>query len=266
MAKIIKKSVRSRNLWMKTKRTEKSPPRREKILLVDDDEIFREEFVECFSGYGFIQAADGNEALKILKKPNEIDLVIMDVRMPGIDGLSLLEKINEIASDVGTIIVTGYSSKEVVLRALRGKADDYMEKPFDLEKARVVIEKVLNAKNGGYRNDAADTAGKIEHVKRFLSRNSSRKVSLKDAAEAVCLSPKYLSRIFQEREGTGFNEYKLELKMTEAKNLLKETAYNVDQISEKLGYQNTESFIRQFKKTAGQTPSGYRKKIRGNSR
>lgn len=251
---------------MKKIKKEKSRPVQEKILLVDDDKIFREEFMECFCGYGFIQAADGNEALKILKKPNEIDLVIMDVRMPGIDGLSLLEKIKEIASDVGTIIVTGYSSKETILRALRGKADDYIEKPFDIEKARAVIEKVLNIKKDGYRNDAADTAGKIEHVKRFLSRNSSRKVSLKDAADAVCLSPKYLSRIFQEHEETGFNEYKLGLKMAEARNLLEQTAYNVNQISDRLGYQDTESFVRQFKKTTGQTPAGYRKKVHGRAR
>ena len=265
MSIMTKKPVGSGRLSAKRSKTGNARPRQEQILLVDDDEIFREEFVECFSGYGFIQAANGDEALKVLKKPNEIDLVIMDVRMPGMDGLSLLEKIRELASDAGTIVITGYSSKEVVLRALRGKADDFLEKPFDIEKARGVIEKVLNAKNGGYRNDAADTAGKIEHVKRFLSRNSSRKISLKDAADAVCLSPKYLSRIFREREGTGFNEYKLELKMAEAKNILKKTAYNVDQIADKLGYQNTESFIRQFKKIAGATPAAYRRKIRGKS-
>lgn len=251
---------------MKKAETRKNPPRQEKILLVDDDAVFREEFVDCFGGYGFIQAADGNEALQILKKPNEIDLVVMDVRMPGIDGLSLLEKINQIAPGVGTIIITGYSSKEVVLRALRGKADDFLEKPFDIEKARAVIEKVLNVKKDGYRSEAADVAGKMEHVKRFLVRNLSRKVSLKDAADVVFLSPKYLSRIFREHEGTGFNDYKLGLKMGEAKKLLTQTAYNVDQISDKLGYQNTESFIRQFKKMTGRTPSGYRKKTRGKVR
>jgi YesN/AraC family two-component response regulator len=261
-----KRPVREPKTSGKKAMTPADLPRREQILLVDDDAIFREEFVECFSGYGFIQAADGAQALKILKRPNEIDLVIMDVRMPGIDGLSLLEKIKDTASGAGTIVITGYSSKEVVLRALRGKADDFLEKPFDLEKARSVIEKVLNARKEGYRNDAADTAGKIEHVKHFLSRNSSRKVSLKDAAAAVCLSPKYLSRIFREYAGTGFNEYKLELKMAEAKNLLTQTAYNVDQISDRLGYQNTESFIRQFKKISKRTPSVYRKKMRGGPR
>ncbi len=248
---------------MKKKKARESLPRREKILLVDDDSVFREEFTECFSGYEFLQAADGAEALRILKAPNEIDLVIMDVRMPGLDGLSLLEQINKTASGVATMIVTGYSSKETVLRALRGKADDFLEKPFDIEKVRAAIDRVLNLRKTGYRGDAADTAGKIEHVKRYLTRNSSRKVSLKDAAAAVFLSPKYLSRIFQEHQGTGFNEYKLELKMAEAEGLLRQTAYNIDQISEKLGYQNTESFIRQFKKTTGATPAGYRRKARG---
>ncbi|OGS50054.1 MAG: hypothetical protein A3J79_04580 [Elusimicrobia bacterium RIFOXYB2_FULL_62_6] len=251
---------------MKKNAAGKRRPCRETILLVDDDEIFREEFAECFSEYRFCQAADGKEALAVLKKPNEIDLVIMDVRMPGMDGLALLERIRETAPGAGTIVVTGFGSKEVVLRALRGRADDYVEKPFDVEKTRAVIEAVLDSRRGGYRNDAADAAGKIEHVKRFLVRNLSRKVSLKDAAAAVCLSPKYLSRLFRERDRAGFSGYRLKLKMGEAKRLLARTGYNMDQISGRLGYQNTESFIRQFKKLAALTPAEYRRRLRRRGR
>jgi len=234
---------------------------REKILLVDDDAIFREEFAECLGEYEVLQAATGEEALAILKKPNEINLVMLDVRMPGMGGLAALEKIAEIAPEAGTVILTGYGSKEVVIRALRGKADDFIEKPFDIAKTRAIVEKVLAAKKDGYRPEAADLGDKIEHVKRFLRRNCLRKVSLQDAAQAVCLSPKYLSRVFWEQSGSSFNEYKLGLKMDAAKELLKETGYNVDQISAKLGYQNTESFIRQFKKVAGCTPRAYRGKM-----
>lgn len=247
---------------MKKKQAAQRRDGREKILLVDDDEIFREEFMECFADYRFFQAADGREALAILKRPNEIDLVIMDVRMPGMDGLALLEKIKELDPGVGAIITTGFGSKEVVLQALRGRADDYIEKPFDIEKTRSVIEGVLSARREGYHNDSADASGKIAHVKRFLIRNISRKVSLKSAAEAVCLSPKYLSRLFREHGGVGFSEYKLKLKVAEAKGLLKRTGYNMDQISDRLGYQNTESFIRQFKKLVKETPAAYRRKRR----
>ncbi|HBA60245.1 MAG TPA: hypothetical protein DCZ92_05420 [Elusimicrobia bacterium] len=248
---------------MQKKKRGKDLPGREQILLVDDDAVFREEFVECFSGYRFTLAACAEEALAILKKPNEIDLVIMDVKMPGMDGLALLEKIKELAPGTSTIIETAYGSKEVLLKVLRGKADDYIEKPFDIEKTRGVIENVLNGRKGGYSNSTAGTEDKIAHVKLFLSRNASRKVSLKDAAAAVCLNPKYLSRLFQEHAGVGFNEYRLRLKLQEAKALLTGTGCNVDQVSDKLGYQNTGSFIRQFKKLSGLTPAGYRKKHRG---
>lgn len=247
---------------MKGKKAAERRAGRESILLVDDDEVFREEFAECFADYRFFQAGNGREALAVLKKPNEIDLVIMDVRMPGMDGLALLERIKGLAPGIGTIITTGFGSKEVVLQALRGRADDYIEKPFDIEKARAVIENVLSARKEDYHNDSADAAGKVEHVKRFLIRNLSRKVSLKSAAEAVCLSPKYLSRLFREHGGVGFSAYKLKLKMDEAKGFLKRTGYNMDQISDRLGYQNTESFIRQFKKLVKETPAAYRRKRR----
>gem|GEM_PF-444070 len=233
---------------------------RKRILLVDDDRIFRDEFVECFGEYGFVQASGAREALRALKRPNELGLVIMEIRLPGMDGLSLLEKINEGAFGVGTIVLTGYGSKEAALRALRGKADDFLEKPFDPAKVRAAIEKALSAREDG------SGAGAIERVKRFLRRNSYRKVSLGSAADMVGLSPKYLSRVFLEHEGAGFNEYKLRLKMSAAGSLLKDTTYNVSQISGKLGYRNAESFIRQFKKLSGLTPSAYRKRSRGGAR
>ncbi|MFA5138263.1 MAG: response regulator [Elusimicrobiota bacterium] len=232
----------------------------EKILLVDDDETFREEFAESFSEYEIVHASNGEEALAILKRPNEIDLVILDVRMPGMGGLTVLDRIKEIAPDVGAIILTGYSSKDTAIGALRGKADDYIEKPFDIDKTRAIVERILSAKKDAYRQESADVGDKIEHVKRFLRRNRFRKVTLQDAAATVCLSPKYLSRVFQEQAGVSFNEFRIALKMEEAKDLLGRTHYNIDQISEKLGYQNTESFIRQFKKVVGQAPSAFRRR------
>ena len=80
------------------------------------------------------------------------------------------------------------------------------------------------------------------------------------------MTAKHLSKIFKERTGTGFNEYKLGIKTEEAKKLLKTTAYNVDQISDKLGYRNTESFIRLFKRLTGRTPVQYRKNSRPKTR
>jgi len=229
------------------------------ILLVDDDRAFREEFREALEDYAFIEASTGQEALEILKKPNEIDLVILDVMMPGMKGTEVLKDMKRIAPDLGIIILTGYSSKDIAVDALKGHADDYMEKPVRINTAKEVIEKILCSKEGN--GEAYDTHGNVERVKRFIERNFHKKVSLVDAAMAVSLSPKYLSRIFRQEAGVGFSDFKSQVKIENAKKWLTTTGYNVNQISDKLGYENVESFIRTFKKYAGATPSEYRKKI-----
>jgi len=230
------------------------------ILLADDDKEFRSEFRDCFGGYNIIEASTAEEALAILKKPNKIDLVLLDVQMPGMGGLKALKHVRAAAPSAAVIIMTGYSSKDVVLEALRGEANNYIEKPFDVEKAGAIIEAVL-AKNRGEEETAlTDGKGKVEKVKSFLRRNCSKKVRLQDAADSVFISPKHLSRIFKAYAGIGFNQYYLKCKIEKARELLSCTGYSVDHISQKLGYENTESLIRQFKKFYGTTPTGFRRR------
>ena len=239
----------------------KKEPVASKILLVDDDDVFRSEFKDCFHDYGIKEASSGQDALNMLKKPNEIDLIILDVRMPGLNGIEVLERIKQIAPDVYTIISTGYSSKDVAIEALKGRADNYLEKPFDPDRVKEIIEEVLDSKQAQEVESTDGMKAKVEKIKRFAERNCFKKISLSDASQVVCLSPKYLSRIFKQYCGKGFSEFRLGIKIEKAKELLTRSACNIDQISDKLGYQNTESFIRQFKKFTRRTPTEYRKKI-----
>ena len=230
------------------------------ILLVDDDKEFRSEFCDCFGEYKITEAATAEEALAFLKKPNKIDLVLMDVKMPGMGGLKALRLVRAAAPSAGVIIMTGYSSKDVVIEALRGEASNYIEKPFDVDKARAIIECVLAKNCGEEEVSLTDAKGKVESVKNFLRRNCLKKVRLQDAAGAVFISPKHLSRIFKTHAGVGFNQFYLNCKIEKAKEILLGSSYTVDHISEKLGYETTQSFIRQFKKMTGTTPSGFRVK------
>ena len=234
----------------------------DKLLLVDDDREFREEFTESFSDYEVVPAGDGQEALKILSRPNEIDLVLMDVLMPGLNGIEVLKRIRNNWPELGIIILTGYSSKDVAIEALKAHADEYIEKPIDIEKAKEIINNVLDSKRDPKIQLIGGTSGKIEKVKRFLERNCFKKISLKDAAQAVFLSPKYLSRIFEDVTGDKFTDYRLKIKVKQAKILLRKSSYNVNQLSDKLGYQNAESFIRQFKKLTGVTPAKFRNSVK----
>ena len=232
-----------------------------KILIVDDDAIFRSEFKKCFDDWNIIEAANGDEALSILNKPNEISLVILDVNMPGINGIEALRKIKEFSPQIGIIIITGYGTEEIAIKALRFKADNYIKKPFDIEQTKAIIEKVIEKLQNGESENSGDISEKIERVKSFLQNNCCKKIHLSAAAKLVCLSPKYLSRVFKENTGMGYNEYRLKMKMDKAKELLKDTGFNVEQIARKLSYENPESFMSLFKKITGLTPSEFRKQL-----
>jgi two-component system response regulator YesN len=236
------------------------------ILLVDDDEDFRGELRDYLEDYRITEAQTGNDALEILRKPHDIDLVILDVMMPGLRGTEVLRRIKAMDEAMPVIILTAYSSKDVAIEALKADADDYIEKPMDVANATHIIARLLKKTRAEGDLETGGMEGKIERVKHLLGINYHKMVSLNDAARIVCLSPKYLSRVFKERTGTGFSEYKLKVKITQAKGLLDKTRENVDQISYDLGYQNPESFIRMFKKVTGFTPTGYRNRKRSRAR
>ncbi|MCU0650902.1 MAG: response regulator [Candidatus Omnitrophica bacterium] len=234
----------------------------EKILLVDDDAEFRSELSSALDDYKIIEASTGADAISILRKPNDIDLVILDVMLPGPSGTEVLREIKKLSPGLGIIMLTGYSSKDVAVESLKGHADEYLEKPLDIDKAKEIIERLLRDKRGESRVSSYDLDDKIEVVKRFIERNCQKKVGLTDAAQAVYLSPKYLSRLFKEKTGKGFNEYRLKILLDRSKKLLLSTGYTIGQISDQMGYQNTESFIRIFEKLARMTPTEFRIKHR----
>lgn len=228
------------------------------LLLVDDDGDFREEFCGAFEDYEIAQAADGETALALLKKPNAIDLVLLDVMMPGLRGTDVLAEIKTLKPDMKIVILTGHSTKDIAVEALKNRADEYIEKPIDVKETREIIVRMLGEKDSEGIPDTGNISAKIAKVKKFIERNYDKKVSLDDAAAHTGLSPKYLSRVFEDEAGMGFSDFKAGVKIKKAKEFLKQ-GYNINQISDKLGYQNSESFIRTFKKLAGSTPAEYRR-------
>jgi two-component system response regulator YesN len=132
---------------------------------------------------------------------------------------------------------------------------------LDLEKVKAIVEQFANKIDSVPNSKGSDGADKCEKIKRFIERNCLRKTSLTDAAAAFCLSPKYISRIFKQNTGVSFSQYKINVKIKKAKEMLIESSENISQVAYKLGYENSESFIRQFKQLTKYTPTEYRKKM-----
>lgn len=109
-----------------------------KILVVEDDQTIREGISEYLSefGYTIVEAKDGRDALE--KFNSDINLVILDIQIPFVNGLDVLKEIR-ITSNLPTLILTAFSDEEYKIDAFTNLADGYMEKPFSLPvlKARV---------------------------------------------------------------------------------------------------------------------------------
>jgi DNA-binding NtrC family response regulator len=115
-----------------------------RILIVDDETVVRDSLGKWFEeeGYEVETAASAREAL--LKLPRERwDLALLDIKMPGMDGLELQRKIREVDPEILVVIMTGYASVETAVQALKDGAYDYITKPFDPDDLAHVIRKAL---------------------------------------------------------------------------------------------------------------------------
>jgi len=121
---------------------------RPSILIVDDDEVMQETLSDVLTkrGYEIFSVGSGNGALSMVKR-NVIDLILLDMRLPDIDGLEVLKKIKEFDTEILVIMMTAYSDVQTAVSAMKSGAYDYINKPFELEELKLLIEKGLETKS-----------------------------------------------------------------------------------------------------------------------
>ncbi len=126
--------------------TRRTTLRKSHVLVVDDEELYRRALERILKrvGHEVLTARDGSEAVGVVSS-RPVDLVLCDVKMPGINGLELVRQIHEIEPDLPCIVITGYSSAENSVEALRAGAFWYLEKPFEQERLDVVRRLVEQA-------------------------------------------------------------------------------------------------------------------------
>jgi len=118
-----------------------------RILVADDEESMRWVLSKALRKKGFTVdlAKDGDEALKLIQETN-YDMAIFDIKMPGISGLDLLDRVRELKSDVLMVIMTAEASMKNAVEAMKRGAYDYITKPFDLDVIDAIVEKVNRAR------------------------------------------------------------------------------------------------------------------------
>ncbi len=137
-----------------------------KIMIVDDELIVRESLLHWFSKYGHTvdTASSGSEALDLLEK-KAFQLLFVDIKMPGMDGLELLEKVKEEYPDTMVVIITAYGSIESAVKAMRIGASDYLLKPFKPGQLSLAMERILYQRQ--LTSDYQYLKGHLEKITRF---------------------------------------------------------------------------------------------------
>lgn len=129
------------------------PARSYDILVVDDQVGVRRLICEALMDEGFLveQAANGREALEKLRL-NKINLILLDIKMPGINGLEALSEIRKIDSNVAVIMMTAYGELDLMEEASKKGAKDHISKPFDLDDLKSIVRRYLPNKDSKSEN------------------------------------------------------------------------------------------------------------------
>jgi UDP-3-O-acyl N-acetylglucosamine deacetylase len=127
-----------------------------KVLVVDDEENIRDalEGILCDEGYEVIAVGEGETALRTIGS-NDIDLILLDIWMPGIDGIQTLKILKNLEPDIEVVMMSGHGTIETAVKATRIGAFDFIEKPFSMDKLLSVVSKGI--RRGRERKSLADT-------------------------------------------------------------------------------------------------------------
>jgi len=173
------------------------------ILVVDDDEVMRQTLSDVLKkkGYAVFTAETGGHTLSSIKE-QLFDLVLLDIRLPDMDGLDVLKGIKEIESDLMVIVMTAYSDVQTAVMAMKSGAYDYIDKPFELEELRILIQKALETQN--LRNEIRQLRrqGKEKHQGTEIYGNSPLIKNVMELIEMISQTPR-TSVLIQGESGTG---------------------------------------------------------------
>lgn len=156
------------------------------ILIVDDEQSYRQLLSLVFEGDGHIirTAMNGREALESLKKESA-DVIISDVKMPDMDGIEMLRAVRESLPDLGVILMTAFASVETAREAFKLGADDFIQKPFDVEELKLIVKKTLEKQALIDENRAFKRAQRERGSIKNIIGNSSKMQAIYQMIETV---------------------------------------------------------------------------------
>ena len=174
----------------------------DKILVVDDEQSMR-EFLDIMlkkEGYKVSLASNGEEVLKYIGK-DIFDLVLLDIRMPKMDGITVLRKIKSTSPETVVIMITAYASADTAIKAMKEGAYDYITKPFKIDEIKLIIKNALEKKHLQKENILLKQVVRERYVFDNIIGQSPKMLALYDLLEKV--APTKTNVLITGESGTG---------------------------------------------------------------
>lgn len=235
------------------------------VLIVDDEPIERNGLsylLEQRYDACLFTCANGLEAMELLLK-TPIDVVITDIRMPHMDGITLAEQIRSHHILTNIILYSAYSDFAFAQKAIKAHVCSYLLKPLQPEVMYAEIDHYLAPKTELHVH--CSSAEAVALAQAFIHSQYGDALSLDDVASAAHVSPSYLCSIFKQRVGCSPMRYLTQHRMKRAKAFIENTALSVTEIMGKCGFNHPSHFAAVFKAEFGLPPSEYLLQIKGKS-
>ena len=242
-----------------------------KVLIVDDEPVIVEGLrkIVDWEKYNCVvvgTASSGKEGLEMTEK-YQPDILFTDIRMPGMDGLTMIAALRSEHRNMQIVILTGYRDFEYARTALNLGVFRYLVKPSKMKELDEAMESLTERLDKIGRSKEADEVDDTENANNFVVKQAlsyieqhyKEKLQLTDVAEKVYVSHWHLSKLLNST-GKSFSDLLNEVRIENAKKLMEDSSLHIADISERVGFADTAHFSRVFKKYTGMSAGEYRNK------
>lgn len=261
-----------------------------RVLVADDEPIERMIVEKIIKKYfvdqlEIVLGVNGREAVELFQK-KQCHMALLDIEMPGINGLEAAEIIRQENKACSIIFLTAFDEFSYAKRAISVKALDYLLKPVAEEELVTVLEEAirlaqeLESRGGTNRKESPETAEQngsqegtaenlrmnavAENIRKYIDNHYMEDIALQDVAAAMNYSDAYFCKLFKQCFDKSFVSYLTWFRMEKAKELLGDVLVNVKNVSVDVGYRDSNYFTKVFKRLVGVTPSEYRLQVLQN--
>jgi two-component system response regulator YesN len=238
-----------------------------RVALIDDEQLILQGLIRVFPWAKYRcevigTACDGREGLRLVREKRP-DILMTDIRMPNMDGLSMIAALRSEFPDMKIAVLTAFRDFDYAQRALTLGVCRFLLKPSKMDELYEAFDYMTRgAHESAGEPEAQAGSFVVRQAMMYIRRHYAEHLTLADVAEQVYVSQWHLSKLINRDLGKSFLEVVNEVRIERAKELLADPAHRVNDVALETGFSDAAHFSRNFKKLSGKTPAEFREKTR----